>query len=169
MYRPLQHRPLMSVSSAFDPAAFASGSFEGKGDTRRLQIEAKEYAALIVGPFQEDKKTRIRTTDKGKVILDIVWQPDDPAQAQQLGLEKLPTVRQSVFLDLTPGGGLDMGPFKNGDLNRLREVLGLNADGVKWSFADFVGKTALIKVEYRPNEADPQNPYSNVTKVAKLG
>lgn len=167
MYRPLQHRLLMSIGSAFDPAAFASGSFEGKGDTRRLQIEAKEYPALIVGPFNE--KTKIRVTDKGKVILDVVWQPDDPAQAQQLGLEKLPTVRQSVFLDMTPGGGLDMGPFKNGDLNRLREVLGLNGDGVKWSFQDFIGKTALIKVEYRPNEADPQNPFSNVTKVAKLG
>lgn len=159
---------LLAAPSSFDPAAFGAGSFEGQGDTRRLQIEAKEYSAFIVGPFNEDKKTRIRTTDKGHIIFEVVWQPEDPEQQQRLKVEKLPTVRQSIFLDLTEAGGLDMGPFKNADLNKLREVFNLNQPGVKWSFSDFVGKPAKIKVEHKPNKEDPANPFINVTAVTRM-
>lgn len=157
-----------AVPSTFDAASFGQGSFEGQGDTRRLQIEAKEYNAFIVGPFGEDKKTRIRTTDKGQVILEVVWQPDDAEQQKKLAIEKMPTVRQSVFLDVNDSNGLDMGPFKNADLNKLREVFGLNAPGIKWSFADFIGKPAKIKVEQKANKDDPQNPFTNVTAVKKM-
>lgn len=160
-------RGLFAAPSSFDPTAFGAGSFEGQGDTRRLQIEAKEYTAFVVGPFGEDKKTRIRTTDKGHVIFEVVWQPEDPEQQQRLKVEKLPPVRQSIFLDLTEGGGLDMGPFKNADLNKLREVFNLNQPGVKWSFSDFVGKAAKIKLEHKPNKDDPANPFSNVTAVTR--
>jgi hypothetical protein len=167
MYRKHSFTYQAGLPSSFNVEAFAAGSFEGAGDTRRLQIEAKEYMASVKGPFNEERSTRLRTTEKGHLILDVVWQPDDEAQRQALGLEKMPTVRQSVFLDVTPSGGLDMAPFKNGDLNRLREALNLNADGVKWSFADFVGKAARIRVEHRPNATDPANPYQNVTAVTK--
>ena len=137
--------------STFNVEAFSSGQFEGANDTRFVRLEPKEYQAVIVGPFGEDKKTRIRTSEK-----------------QALGLERLPTVRQTVFLDLTAQGGLDMGPFKNADLGRLREALNLNAEGQRWSFQEFIGKAAKIKVEQKPNEKDPANPYTNVTAVTKL-
>ena len=154
--------------STFNVEAFSSGQFEGANDTRFIRIEPKEYQASIVGPFGEDKKTRIRTSDKGFVMLDVVWQPEDEAQKQALGLDRLPTVRQTVFLDLTPQGGLDMGPFKNADLGRLREAIGMNAEGQRWSFQEMVGKAARIKVEQKPNEKDSANPYTNVTAVTKL-
>lgn len=171
MYRKLPHFYEAEVPSSFSIEAFQGGSFEGAGDTRRLQIEAKEYNAVVVGPFGEDRKTKLRVQkgDKGSfVILDVVWQPDDPEQCQKLSIEKLPTVRQSIFLDLTDGGGLDMGPFKNAELNKLREVFDLNRDGQKWSFPDFVGRAARITVVQKPNEKDPQNPYTNVTAVTKM-
>lgn len=158
---------LSAVPSSFDPAAFGGSSFEGQGDTRRLQIEAKEYPAFIVGPFGEDRKTRIAVSDKGSIQLVVVWQPDDGEQCRKLNIEKLPTISQRIFLDVTEGGGLDMGPFKNAELNKLREVFGMNAPGVKWSFADFCGKSATIKVEQKINKDDPQNPFTNVTAVKK--
>lgn len=154
--------------STFDPASFGAGSFEGEGDTRRFQMPPKEYSAFIVGPFNEDKKTKIKVTDKGQVILEVVWQPSDAEVQAQFKLEKLPTVRQGIFLDVTESGGLDMGPFKNAELNKLREVFGLNATGLKWSFADFIGKPAKIKVEQRVNKDDANNPFTNVTAVTKL-
>jgi hypothetical protein len=157
---------LNQVSSSFSLDAFESGSFEGvKGDTRRLRIEPKEYSAIVEGPWKEKTKLRV---EKGFLILDVMWRPADPEQAQKLGIENLPLVRQSIFLDVTPAGGLDMGMYKNGDLNRLREVFDLNADGQKWAFTDFIGKAARIKVEQKPNEKDPQNPFTNVTAVTKL-
>lgn len=157
------------VPSSFNLDAFVQGSFEGKGDTRRVRVEPKEYNAQIVGPFGEKTKLRQQTNDKGAfLILDVVWQPDDPEQAQRLGIEKLPTVRQSIFLDLTANGGLDLGPLKNGDLNRLREAIGLNQDGQKWKWQDFIGRPAKIKVTHKPNPDEPENPYQNVVSVAPL-
>lgn len=159
-------QPLMAVPSTFDPTSFGAGSFEGVGDTRRFKLPPKEYSAFVVGPWGEDKKTRIRV-EKGYVILDLVWQPADAEVAAEFKLDKLPTVRQSIFLDMTDSGGLDMGPFKNAELNKLREVFGLNAEGVKWSFQDFIGKPAKIVVEHRPNKDNPNDPFANVTAVKK--
>ena len=155
------------IPTSFDLNSFQQASFEGQGDTRRLRIEPKEYPAIVVGPFGEQGKTRLRV-EKTYLILDVVWQPEDEVQKAALGLERLPTVRQSLFLDVTPQGGLDMGPFKNSDLNRLREVFALNDPKAAWSFANFVGRPARIKVEQRPNDKDPANPFTNVTAVSKL-
>ncbi len=156
------------IPSGFNLDAFASGSFEGEGDTRRLQLEAKEYPAVVAGPWGEEGKTRLQATDKGGLMLVVVWQLDDEEQRKKLNLEKLPTRRQSIFLDLTPAGALDMGPYKNPDLNRLRTVFGLNVPGKQWRFPDFIGQPALIKLDTRPNKEDPENPYQNVTAVSPL-
>lgn len=165
MYRKQMYFLQADLPSSFSVEAFASGSFEGKGDTRRLRIDPGEYPALVEGPWGEKSKLRV---EKGYLILDVLWRPNSPEMAAKLGIEQLPPVRQSVFLDVTPAGGLDLAPFKNGDLNRLREALGLNNDGQKWAFSDFVGKAAKIKVEHRPNEKNPQDPFTNVTAVTKL-
>lgn len=156
-----------TLPSGFNVEAFANSSFEGEGDTRRLLIEEKEYNAVVVGPFNEEKATRLRPTDKGQLILDVVWQVDDPEQQSRLGITKMPTKRQSIFLDLTAGGALDMGEYKNAELNKLREVFDLNAPGVQWKFSDFVGRTALVKLKNGANKDDPNNPYQNIVAVTK--
>ena len=157
---------MFTVAPGFDPGAFGNASFEGEGDTRRFQHEAKEYSAIVMGPWGE--KSKIATTDKGQVQLVLQWQPDDPAQAQKYQLEKLPVLFHRIFLDLTPQGGLDMGPFKNAELNKLRAAFGMNKNGLPWKFADFVGKAAKITVTHRPNPENAQEPYVNVTAVTAL-
>lgn len=156
------------LPTGFSIDAFQQGSFEGAGDTRRIQLEEKDYVALVEGPFGEEGKTRLRATDKGQLILDVMWRLDDPEQRQKLGLEKLPLKRQSIFLDLTPQGGLDMSAYKNSELNRLREAFGLNEDGKPWSFRDFIGKPATVKLKNSANKDDPENPYQNIVAVAKV-
>lgn len=157
------------IPSTFNAEAFGMAQFEGENDTRFLQVDQKEYRAVILGPFGEERKTRLRTSDKGFVMLEVVWAIEDPEQMAKLGVQKLPDMRQTIFLDLTPEGGLDMGPFKNASLGKLREALNLNNPGQRWSFNDFIGKPGLVKVEYKPNEKDPQNPFANVTAVTKIG
>lgn len=156
---------LAGLPSSFDVNQFANAAFEGKGDTRRMRLEPKEYNAQIAGPWGE--KTKLRR-EKDYLILDVWWQVDDEEQRQRLGVEKLPGARQSIFLELTPNGALDLGEMKNGELNRLREAIGLNADGVQWKFPDFVGRPAKIKVVHKPNPDDAENPYVNVTAVTAL-
>lgn len=157
-----------TIPSGFNVESFSQGSFEGEGDTRRLQIEEKEYPAVVVGPFGDEKGTRLFTTDKGRLALQVVWQLDDPEQQRKLGLDKMPTRRQTCWLDLSDKGGLDMGPYKNPDLNKLREVFDLNQPGVAWKFQDFVGKSAMVKVKNSTNKEDPDNPFQNVAAVTKM-
>lgn len=155
---------MATLPSNFNVEQFSGSAFEGEGDTRRIRLEPKEYMAQVVGPWGEKTKLRV---EKEFLILDVVWQPDDEEQRRALNIEKLPTVRQSIFLDLTPAGGLDLGPLKNGDLNRLREVFDLNKPGMQWKFQDLIGRPAKIKVTQRINKDDPENPYTNVSAVTK--
>lgn len=158
------------LPSTFNLEAFQQSTHEGKGDTRRIRIEPKEYNAQIVGPWGEKSKLRVERGKDGQshLIADLLWQPDDPEQRAALGIERLPTIRQSIFLELTPGGGLDMGPLKNGELNRTREALGMNKDGQQWKWHEFIGKPGKIKVVHRPNPDDPENPYMNVAAVTAI-
>jgi hypothetical protein len=158
---------MAQAPSTFSVDSFAQATFEGKGDTRRLSsaIVEGEYPAVIEGPWGEVTKLRV---EKGYPILDVQWRPNAPELQQKLGVEKLPTVRQSIFLDVTESGGLDMGPFKNGDFNRLRDAIGLNNDGQRWSMQDLIGKAAKIKVVHKVNDKDLANPFVNVTAVSKL-
>jgi hypothetical protein len=153
--------------STFSAESFAQATFEGKGDVRRISsaVDEGEYPAIIEGPWGAATKIRV---EKNYPILDVQWRPSSPELQQKLGIERLPMIRQSIFLDVTSTGGLDFGPFKNGDLNRLREAIGLNNDGQRWSFQDFIGKPAKIKVVHKPNEKDAQNPFVNVVSVTKL-
>ena len=158
---------MAQAPSTFNAEAFAQSQFEGKGDTRRMStaVAEGEYPAIIEGPWGEMTKIRV---EKGYPILDIQWRPSSPELQQKLGVEKLPTVRQSIFLDVTDSGGLDMGPFKNGDLNRLRDAIGMNQEGQRWSMTDLIGKAAKIKVVHKVNEKDLSNPFVNVVSVTKL-
>lgn len=157
---------LTVVPSNFNLDAFASSSFEGEGDTRRLRLEEKEYRAVVQGPWADERGTRLFTSDKGALALIVVWQLDDEEQRAKLNLEKMPTKRQTVWLDLTKGGALDMGPYKNSELNRLRDVFGLNAPGKQWKFPDFVGQVAMVKLKNQTNKEDPENPFQNITAVS---
>jgi len=160
-----QHVLQMPLPSSFSLEGFQSGSFEGVGDTRRLRLEPADYSAVVVGPWGEKSKLKV---EKEYVILEILWQPSSPEMEAKFNVEKLPPVRQSIFLDLTPGGGIDMGPFKNPDLNTLLTVFGLGQNGAAWKFSDFIGRPGKIKVGHRPNPANPQDPYVNVNAVTKL-
>lgn len=158
---------MSQVGTSFDVNSFANAQFEGKNDTRRLQIAQKEYRFLIEGPFGEDKKTRLVVSKNGNLMLTLALTPDDPGQQAELGLAKMPTIYHNVFLDVTPQGTLDMGAFKNADLGKLREALSLNTEGKAWSFQQFCGLTFVGKLEYAPNEQDPENPFARVTKIAR--
>lgn len=158
------------LPATFNVEAFAQGQFEGENDTRFLRLETpKEYRCVVKGPFNDPKATRLMTTDKGSLLLVVVLEVQDEEQRQRLNVSKLPDLRQSIFLDVTPQGGLDMSPYKNGALGRFRDALGLNAPGQRWSFADFVGRPVIAQADSAPNDKDPTNPYVNVTAWKRAG
>lgn len=127
----------------FNPDDFLSGTVTGEMATSMEPVPEGEYPALI-----KDVAARQTQSEKGTfTILDITWQIDDPAVAEAVGMDS-PTVRQSIFLDTTESGGLDLGKGKNVQLGRLREAVGQNDSG-PWSPSHLAGQVAKVRVAHR--------------------
>lgn len=152
--------------SLFDPTTFLEQTVTGAMDTKYPVIPAGEYPAISKS-LDARKMPNADPTKGPYTVLDIVWGIDDAGVKEATKLEN-PTCRQSVFLDLNAEGKLDTAETKNVQLGRLREALGLNKPNEIFSFAQLLGQPALVRIEHSPNPKDPENPYSNVTKVAQV-
>lgn len=141
----------------FDPSVFESQQFTDANDTKYVAIPEGEYTGLI-----KEKKIR---NEKGYTILDIQWIIDDQGVKDLTGMKE-PTVRQSIFLDVTPNGGLDFGKGKNVKFGRLREAVGLNTPGQPFSFGMLEGRPARVSIKHRMHEGDV---FADVKEVTKLG
>lgn len=152
--------------SLFDKETFLSAEVTGANDTTYPTIPPGEYPAIAK---KLDSRQFPGTQDPTKIYtsLDIIWAIDDVGVKEATGLPE-PTCRQSIFLDLNEAGQLDMREKKNVQLGRLREALGLNDPEKAFSFAQIAGQPAIVRIEHSPNKNDPENPYSNVTKVAQV-
>ena len=144
------------MSEQFDPSVFENQQFNDANDTTYVAIPAEEYVGMV-----KSKKFR---SEKGYTILDLVWVIDDAAVKELTGMKE-PTVRQSIFLDVTPSGGLDFGKGKNVKLGRLREATGLNTPGQPFSFGMLEGRPARLAIKHR---IDGKDTYAEVKEVTKL-
>lgn len=131
---------------SFDPALFVQSTVEGVMSTQYVPIPEGEYTGLI-----KEVKGRMA---KESAILDVIWVIDDPNVRELTGMEE-PQVRQSLFLDVSDSGMLDMGTGKNVQLGRLRAALGQN-DGRPWSPVNMEGKVAKILVTQRKVTEDKE-------------
>ena len=140
----------------FDPDTFMSMSTEEADETSFRPIPEGEFNAVI---------TKIEgRTPKGNSILDVTWAIDDEAVRAETGMEN-PSVRQSLFLDITSSGGLERGPNKNVQLGRLRAALGQNNPGQPWSPSMLEGQVAKVSIKQRIVD---ENIYADVKGVARL-
>lgn len=152
------HALRILLNTAFDPDQFSQMPVEEANATVFIPVDEGEYPAVI-------EKKEFRTIEKsGQVVLDISWNLDDAAQKERTGREKL-QVRQSIFIDRTPQGSLDMGAGKNVGLGRLREALGLNVPGQAFTFSMLEGKAARVKTKNRKVDEDVFTDVKGVTRL----
>lgn len=144
--------------STFNPDTFLNTSVTGANSTTFTPVPEGDFTASV-------KEIKPRSTDSGKAILDVVWAIDDATVTAATGMAN-PTVRQSVFLDITESGGLDQSKGKNISLGRVREALGQNAPGQTWQPGMLIGGVAKISVKHRLVNDDI---FADVKGVAKLG
>jgi hypothetical protein len=151
----------------FDANQFMSAVYTEVNDTKVALCPAGEYQAMI------DKiEPRSGTISKGErtgepwASLNVTWTVTDQAVLALLGRDKV-NVFQSVMLDLTPTGGLDMGSGKNVNLGRLREAVNLNQPGQPFSPTMLQGRLAKIMVRHVPSFKDPSVFVAEVSGVVK--
>ena len=140
----------------FDPDSFLNTEITGANSTSVPAIP--EMEALLVA---KDVASR---TSGDWVLLDITWIVDEEEAREVTGMKE-PTVRQSVFLDITDSGGLDMSEGKNVQLGRVRKALGQNDPEIAWFPSMIVGGTARGKITQRPDKNDPERIYNAVNAL----
>lgn len=146
------------MSSTFDPDMFMNQTTTDANDTSYVPIPEGEFRAVI-----EEVKAR---TAGDKPVLEVKWNIDDDTVRAETGMDK-PSCRQTVWLDLTAQGGLDMGKGKNVGLGKLRDALGQNAPGKPWMPGMLVGQVAMVKIKHRSGK-EPGEIFADVKEVAAL-
>lgn len=149
--------------SVFNPETFMDSTITAPNSTKVESVPPGEYRAVI--DPEGVKPPKVVTSQKSGdqfVFLEIPWLVDDDQLKEKLGRDKL-QVRQTISLDITPEGALDMGKGKNVGLGRLREALGMNEGPFNPRHLAGAGP-ALVSVQYQRNNPD----YTEVSKVGKI-
>ena len=142
--------------STFDESAFMQNETTEQGSTQATPVPENDYVAVV-------KDIKPRPVKDDRMILDVLWSIDDPEATKATGMP-FPTVRQSIWLDITESGGLDMSKGKNIGLNRLRDAVGQNVAGKVWKPTDLIGQAARVTVKHRMVE---EIVYADVKATAK--
>lgn len=151
----------------FNPESFLDATLNEPNSTVSIPCPEGEYIALAL----DEPKIRTfegkKESNKGVqyISLDIDWTIEDPA-VMEVTQRKPTKVRQSLMLDLTENGALDMGKGKNIGLGRLREAVGLNKPGQAFSFRQLQGRQARVRVTHRVVE---DRIYDEIKSVASAG
>ena len=138
----------------FDTETFMQSTVEGESSTQYVPDPEGEYAAVI-------GRVQGRSTPNGNALIEVSWIIDKPGE--ELADQK--QVRQTVWLDITESGSLDMSQGKNVPLGRLRAAVGQNAPGQMWSPNMLEGSPAMILVEHTQRGEDV---YAQVKSVRSI-
>lgn len=146
--------------SAFNPDTF-------------MNTEVSDACATSFTPPPEGEVTgsikivKPRVLTDGRPVFDITWVIDSEEARQETGMAE-PTVRQTLWLDITESGGLDFGKGKNVGLGRLREALNQNQPGKPWAPGMLIGGVAKIKIAHSIDKRDGVTIQAEVKAVAAL-
>lgn len=153
------------MSQVFNVDTFLDYTTTDSNDTVFVPVPIGEYTAVI----SEVKARQFAKKDDPSitfVALDVTWEIDDQPVKELLGRDKV-TVKQSVFLDISASGGLDMGKGKNVGLGRLRDAVNLNGPGQPFAPSMLNGRIAKITVTHATGK-EPGSILANVGGVARL-
>lgn len=152
----------MSDTSTFDPDAFMNQEVEGPMDTKYPTVPEGVYTSII-----EDVKVRQFTNKNGDtgIVADILHSIQDDEVKKKMDKDKV-LVKQGLFIDVAPNGGLDLSEGKNIKLGKLRDAVGQNAGG-PWNLNHLKGAGPLtIAVSTRSDPNDPETVYNDVKRTA---
>lgn len=153
------------MNSNFDPTSFLDAPVNGASATAYIPHPPGDFPAIIskLAVRQVEDKQNI---GQQRTLVDVSYETDDANAREVTGLPK-PVVRQTLFLDLTEDGKLDMSKGKNVSLGRLREALGLNDPEKPFAFSQLYGQPCIVRVVHNPSK-DGKEVYANVDTVGKV-
>lgn len=154
----------------FSPEVFLNIKIEEKGSTTLPLVPEGMYTAVSdpVGPDSFSSfiaKTGERAGQRG-YRFTLFWNINDESGEIQKLIGRKPKVKQGMMLQVN-GDSIAMGTGENVTLNKLREVFGLNKQGVPFAFPMLGNQVAKVQVKHRPDDKNPEVIYAEVVAVTK--
>ena len=150
--------------SAFNPETFLDTTHKESNATTLIPVPEGVWAAHVV---KIDVRQLISEGEPPRVVVDLGWEIEEDAVKKATGMDR-PIAVQTLWIDTTPEGGLDMGTGKNVGLGRLREALGQNKAGKPWSFNHLREARAMVEVIHASSKKD-DTIYARVKRIAQKG
>lgn len=149
--------------SNFDPQSFLDATMS-EPLTKRPPINPGSYSATIGEP--KSRNWQSRDGSKSGVALDVPLEIVlDGAEATRVGQPSV-IVSDSVMLDLTESGTIDIGPGKNRKLRNYREATNLNNPGDTFSPRMLQGRTVKVAVKHDVVDGEVYERIGAVAKAA---
>ncbi len=156
------------MSDVFDAAMFLDAVMDQPLERRDPLPTTEDYRAVI-GEVVAHRWTSQKEDAKvkGGVRLEIPLILDLPQElVERLGYSTTTfTIKDSVMLDLTEGGGIDHGKGKNNQLRAYREALDMNRAGENFSPRAMQGRVVLVKLKHEMYNGAPVEKIAGIAKA----
>jgi hypothetical protein len=150
--------------SAFDPATFLDATLTEPTE-KRNPLPIGDYNAII-NDVTARAWTGKKDPTKSGIAWDLVLIIDVPADVQtETELSSTLQMKDSIMLDLTPGGTIDGAKGKNRRLRAYREAVDLNKVGDSFSARSLIGKMIKVKIAHEIWEGNPVEQITGVIKA----
>lgn len=147
---------------SFDPSIFLDATMEAPLE-RRIPLPPGDYKAVI-GDMEAKRWTGKQDTSKTGVYLNVALVLDIPADVQtQCQCGPTFTLKDSIMLDTTEQGMLDMAPGRNRQLRAYREALDMNKPGDVFSPRKLCGGVVLVRLVHEEYQGAPSEKVGGVT------
>lgn len=135
--------------SQFDASTFLDATTT-EVSVKRPPIPVGDYTAVI-GDLTTREWVSPKDATKHGIAIDVPLVIDLPQDiAASVGLiEPTLTVKDSIMLDLTEAGTLDMAPGKNGKLRKYRDATNNNQAGKPFNIRMLAGQVVTVKITHR--------------------
>lgn len=151
------------MDSSFNPEQFLGAALTAPLTKRPPADAGVPYAAVIqmpkIRPWHSDAKGT--SGFAADIPLEITL-PE--AVASKVGQPKI-TLSDSVFLDTTPSGGLDMSPGKNRGLRKYYDATGLNKPGT--TMQSLPGQMVKVVLKHDVAKDGSGDIYERIDAIAK--
>lgn len=148
--------------SNFDPSTFLDATIT-EASTKRPPLPAGEDFVGTIGDVKSRSWTGKKDPTQSGIALDIPVEIDLTGRPE-FGIPKV-ILNDSIMLDLTADGSIDMAPGRNGKLRRYREALGMNVAGQPFSPRAMQGRLIKVKISHRPYEGELYDEIGGVAKA----
>lgn len=150
--------------SNFDPNTFLSATMT-EALEKRPPLPEGDYTAVLGEPKVRVSQGKKDPT-KSYTFLDIPHTVEVPADVQaSLQLPATITLTDSMILDITESGMLDVAPGRNGGLRRYREALDMNKPGEPFSIQAMNGRPIRTKVKHELYNEQIQERVGGIAKL----